>query len=166
MIYIFIPIMAVIIFFAIKKQNSLKVKMKGVKFYEKESIEIAKTIIPENDAITFISCGTNMDTLMNKRIRTTASGATTQNFKYTDYTIVAKTDKHIYFIPVKIVGTRKYTLEINPKLDIKTYDILNVRHKILKEKPNASWPSIDIEYNINNVTTNNVQFYGISEEFK
>jgi len=166
MSYIFIIVMAIVIFFAVKKQNSFKGKMGSEKFYGKESLEIAKTIIPTEDEITFYSCGTNMDTYTKAKFKGSASGSTTQDFKNIDYTIVAKTTKNIYFIPVKIVGFRKLNLEINPKIKIETYDLLNVRHKITEEKPNATWPSIDIEFNINNNSTHNVQFRDSYNEFK
>jgi len=166
MTYLPIILVAIFIVFAIKKQNSFKGKMNNVKFYEKESLEITKTIIPAEDEIIICNCGTNMDTYTKTRIRTTASGSTTGDFKYLDYTIVAKTAKNIYFIPVKIVGTREYTLQINPKIKIETYDTLNVRHKITKEKPDATWPYADVEFNINNSITHNIQFRGSYEEFK
>jgi len=170
MSYLFIIVFGVFVFFALKKQKSLKGSMEGVKFYGEESLEIAKTIVPPEDEITFISCGVNMDTASKGQLkgyaRSTYTGSTTDSYKYYDYTIVTKTEKHIYFIPVKIVGTLKINLEINPKKNTKMYDLSTVSHTITDEKPNATWHSIDIKFDIGKDTVHNIQFRDSYEEFK
>jgi len=161
--YIFIAIMLVVIILAVLKQNSFKGKMDNVRFYGEESLEIAKTIIPSTDEITLISCGANLDTqsesMFKASVRSSITKSRTQDFKYQDYYVVAKTIKEIFFIPVKIVGTRKLVLQINPKMKTKTYALNNIQQEVLKHSPKNTFPSIDIKFSTNSNTSHSVQFY-------
>lgn len=169
MTYITIPIIVCIIAFAIYKQKSFKGKMTGVSFYGEESLQIARTIIPDKEEITFISCGTNRDTETKAMFKASATynltNSSTGDFKHFDYYIVAKTTNQIYFIPVKIVGTFKLALQLNPKMKTKVYSIENLQQEIVKHKPNTTLPSIDIKFTTNSDSSHLVQFYDGFGEF-
>ena len=165
-------IIVVIIFvaFAIFKQKSFKEKMSGFVFYGDEALQIAKTIIPSNEEICFISCGTNIDTqnkaMFSASMRSSITQSRTQDYKYYDYSIVAKTKEKIYFIPVKIVGTLKIELQLNPKMKTKVYDIQRVRQEVIEHKPNKTMATIDVKFSMGSDTSYSVQFYDNFEEFK
>ena len=170
MTYITIPIIIFIIVFAIYKQKSFKGKMEGVSFYGEESLQITRTIIPDKEEITFISCGTNRATetkaMFKASARSHITNTTSGDFKHFDYYIVAKTVSQIYFIPVKIVGKWKLTLQLNSKMKTKVYPIENLQQEIVKHKPNATLPSIDIKFTANSDSSHLVQFYDGFGEFE
>lgn len=165
---ILLPI--IFIAFAIYKQKSLKGKFTNFSFYGDESLQIAKTIIPSNQEITFISCGTNLDTQNQAMFKASGmyniTNTSTGDFKYFDYYIFAKTTSKIYFIPVKIDGKWKLTLKVNEKMNTEIYDIENVKHEILEDKPNATLPTMNVKFEIGKNTSHNVQFYDNFENFK
>lgn len=168
--YLLILLPITFIVFALYKQKNLKGNFENFSFYGKESLLIAKTVIPNNEEIIFISCGTNRDKEIKSMLSASAwssiTNTTSGDFKHFDYYIVAKTVSQIYFIPVKIVGTFKLVLQLNPKIKTKVYPIKNLQQEVIKHKPNATMPSIDVKFRLNVDTIHLVQFYDNFEEYK
>lgn len=154
--------------YAIYKQKSMKGKFTDFNFYGEESMQIAKEIIQEK--IISAKCGTNRDTENKSMLKASGWGNITKtntgDYKFYDYYIVAKTEDDIYFIPVKIKGTVKLKLEINPKMDIENYKLNNIKETIITTNPKATLPTIDMDYTINPNLSHLVQFYGNINEFK
>ena len=168
--YLLILLPIIFIAFAIYKQKNLKGRFTNFSFYGDESLQIAKTIIPSNEEITFISCGTNLDTQNKAMFKASRmyniTNTSTGDFKFFDYYIVSKTTNQIYFIPVKIVGKWKLKLQVNQKMNTQIYDIEIVKHEILEDKPNATLPTMNVKFEIDKNTSHNVQFYDNFEHFK
>ncbi len=155
---------------AVLMQRRLKGKMEGVKFYGEESLAIARNVIADSAPITFISCGTNKDTekaaFAKGAARASRTGSTTQAHKDYDYSIVVKTDRKIYFIPVKIKGTMTLTLEQNPRLRVREYDIGTVRTEVLKRTKSNYMPTIDVRFITPVDDPHHVMFTDSFEEFE
>jgi len=167
---ILIPIIlaAVLVIYAIYRQKSLRKKMKGVSFYGEEALAIAKTVVASNEEIIVVSCGTNRDTELGAMFKASAkynlTKSSTGDFKYFDYYVVAKTQKNIYFIPVKIAGTFTLVLKVNPKMNVETYAIEQVKHEVVRQDLDATMPSMDIKFTVDAATSHLVQFYDHFEE--
>jgi len=132
-------------------------------------VAIARTIIPAADPISFISCGTNKDTekkaFSGAAARAELTGSTTQAYKFYDYSIVAKTDQKIYFIPVKIKGTTSLRLEQNPNMPVRQYDLATVTTEVLKRTKSKTLPEIDVRFIPAGDTPHHVMFTDSFEEF-
>lgn len=168
--YTFIIIFIAFVGFAIYRQKSLKKGFEEVdfNFYGDEALEITKTIT--KDQLSYVSCGASLDTLTDTSLkaytRSAVTQSTTNNFKYHDYYVVAKTATHIYFIPSKIVGNMKLTLKQNPNKKTKRYILEKVKEEIVASKPNNAIPSIDVTFSINAETDISIQFYNQFEAYK
>lgn len=164
-------IVGVVVFICIAAlmQRSFNGKMEGVKLYGEESLAIARTIIPDSVPITFISCGTNKDTessaFFKASARASITDSTTAAYKHYDYSIVAKTDRDLYFIPVKIKGTKTLRLEQNPNLPVRNYALSAVKTEVLKRTKSNYMPTIDVQFITPTNEPHKVMFTDSFEEF-
>ncbi len=152
------------------KQNFSEIETANFSFYNEDAQQIAKTIIPKEEEITFIDCGLDKETETKGRFDLVAmqhlTKTTSGDFKYLDYYVVAKTTKQIYFIPVKIKGTMKLHLKVNPKIKVEKFPLDQSTTEVIKESSKDMISSFVIQFNSNNKKIHQIEFWGVLKQWK
>ena len=78
---------------------------------------------------------------------------------------IAKTTKQIYFIPVKIKGTMKLHLKVNPKVKVEKFPLDQSTTEVIKESSKDIISSFVIQFNSNNKKIHQIEFWGVLKQW-
>jgi len=152
-------IFAIIFLVVYSQMNSTSNSNTLSEYFAADIKKITQAHIPSSETIQFTSWGLDTSTRTagtnNAALNYQITKSTTNDFKYYDYLIVAKTTTHIYFIPAKIQGTMKTTMIFNQKKTSEHYPINNFVQSIQE----STIDSVTIKFSLNNGEIKVIQFY-------